>query len=1300
MGMFHYLGKGQQKTGIVPKELFYNGSSGDYIYPHTVGDFYSSNRFGPSGNKDQSKDYNIEYDPGTAKGFYDSRISIVTPPRSGDPVYYKGYYQEVYRLVYNYMTNLWNYNKGDFTSVQLAGGTRVLQDIPLDKNLTEQTIGKAISNTVDGNPIHIYDWNYAINGTNPPLYFGNPRQKTVTERWKNWNGNEILYSKPQRDVIYTDTVLSPLYVYSFNYMPVLKSLKNDVNIQNGYIKTSEYGMGTPLLTYGFIYDSRYSYCIYFSYCHTNAQGHNLVFSFVDMRKYELIHMGDDYGVMYDGNLMRPMFISRGTIRNVMDSRNKTFLGGSAIDRSTEYNSNEKIGSDIIPNKIHSTYPIDPDVDGTIFTSYSPSKYEPGYIGLASEGYSGRQYIEQAWPFGHRPDIYEHSFHATSYNIKIPSSFLDTLIRTKKHWVRDGMDNYINSYDNNETNNSGNGNSDIDLPPIDLTDISVNNSGFGNLGLPLDPNNPIGGGSTTTNTGGSITSDGKIITDNKDGNVFIENAIKNIDTNQAPIINGYPNGVYESEDTTPDALTDIHIYNQLKDSNIKTETRIINTYGLWSNNTGSLYTHKISSNQSEKSKLYYYDVVSVDSNGNEQSEYSVAWGHRQGTAGLPTENDKYPHLPLAVYNQYKMICIGDVANAFYSDYNDTSNAIRFEHAYFINFSRGRLRDKLDPGNWELALSKIAQSSFREQINRILSTSYNNIINKETTYGNLNFSKSGNYIVYSDYDASVQTKLLKLNNGVYSSGIANSNITSITIPSYRFSYDDMYLANFTNDWEIPNIAKKSEDIFNTGSVNVSQLGNTDSACLDFANTFNRFISCNRTSPYLTGFDIISDVATSQSVTMSNDINSQGVYIKFNSDDTHFAVSYNTSPYFSIFKSGSLGYSTSSISIDKIPTGSSIDSIEYSPDGKYMAIGNETTDNLMLFKIDGDSYLSSSVTIQNKPTFQRIRSLKFTDDSRYLYVYHGNSSTYPKLDKFRIVNIDGKLEDTFVYDTTGSVVTESYHETIQSQDSLTIYSNNLAVTYISESKSQIVVYDISRSNDYIYYEDDLYSYSGSALTIETRDKYINEYGIPASIITLIDDSGDRNDYFITHSQNVVNGNEYYNIYSGSISDGVYSTSIYFGQVFPSLGIIVLDGSSMDQMNFQTIQKNPNDIYTYLNLDNAYKLYTSISGAAAPLSGVRDSIHPFKARSVEIETTKYINIHVNQKRFNYSNNPTFYSSTNDGELTYKRMYKNPVVYPTTIGLYDKYGDLLAVGKFNSPIKKTFEKQLNVQVKLKYKNR
>lgn len=127
-----------------------------------------------------------------------------------------------------------------------------------------------------------------------------------------------------------------------------------------------------------------------------------------------------------------------------------------------------------------------------------------------------------------------------------------------------------------------------------------------------------------------------------------------------------------------------------------------TTGLFSGNVGTLSTIFTGSLQTSASKNYYYEVYNGNTSTSE-AQFSVAFGHRLGSGSSAggTLNDSPSR---AVYSQYKLLLLnpGDTSFTFAS--GDSSDEI-----YAINFNRARIKDKLDPGNWQLSMAQLSGSS---------------------------------------------------------------------------------------------------------------------------------------------------------------------------------------------------------------------------------------------------------------------------------------------------------------------------------------------------------------------------------------------------------------------------------------------------------------------------------------------------------------------------------------------------------------------------------------------------------------
>ena len=219
-------------------------------------------------------------------------------------------------------------------------------------------------------------------------------------------------------------------------------------------------------------------------------------------------------------------------------------------------------------------------------------------------------------------------------------------------------------------------------------------------------------------------------------------------------------------------------------------------------------------------------------------------------------------------------------------------------------------------------------------------------------------------------------------------------------------------------------------------------------------------------------------------------------------------------------------------------------------------------------------------------------------------------------------------------------------------------------------------------------LNSLSGSSFSnnVHTGSNVIAQ-GTTGRLFSFIDDSGLGNTPTLTTAGRV------FNVVSGTIAGGIFNPTspTYIGLVYPDMGIIVLDADQLNGapnagLNFNTV--------TGSNVagDNAFKLYTSISGAFA----VNRTTHAFQARNEETVTSTHYFVRVKNAEYNFSNNPTFVTGT-VGEFVQPTFIGDPKVYITTIGMYNDRQELLAVAKLSKPVQKSFNTEALVKVKLDF---
>lgn len=205
-----------------------------------------------------------------------------------------------------------------------------------------------------------------------------------------------------------------------------------------------------------------------------------------------------------------------------------------------------------------------------------------------------------------------------------------------------------------------------------------------------------------------------------------------------------------------------------------------------------------------------------------------------------------------------------------------------------------------------------------------------------------------------------------------------------------------------------------------------------------------------------------------------------------------------------------------------------------------------------------------------------------------------------------------------------------------------------------------------------------------MDTKNWQLTLSGSNGSFFTLIDDST------VSTTEFAQQGGRVYNVRSGSITNGIYtSDSTPWGLFYPDNGVIVLNGKALDASASFSTQRTP---ATASGFDNALKLFTSISGAMS----ANTSSFAFQGRTSEAISSTYYFVRLFNGEYNYSNNPSFYSGSS-AKLKYDSMKLNPQSYVTSIGLYDDDQQLLAVAKLSKPVRKSFDRELVIKVKLDY---
>jgi len=329
--------------------------------------------------------------------------------------------------------------------------------------------------------------------------------------------------------------------------------------------------------------------------------------------------------------------------------------------------------------------------------------------------------------------------------------------------------------------------------------------------------------------------------------------------------------------------------------------------------------------------------------------------------------------------------------------------------------------------------------------------------------------------------------------------------------------------------------------------------------------------------------------------------------------------------------------------------------------------------------DCYTTSSTATASNAYFYDVYGCNECDQKPYFTVTYGNSngsgSTY--------------TEDT-PFDTPSKAIYSQYRlSTLDLPETNFTFYNTGSL----ETPDDVYVINFYRKSigdklDIGNFEINLAELSGSGIANNLHTgSNVKVSGSNPKVITLIDNSS-YTDF------NYCNENPYasYDVVSGSLELGIHDSATgsistnpnitTYGKVYPALGVIVLSANRLNnELSFNTVTGSN------INGDNSFKLYTSISGAAATGNSM-------KARREKNFGVKHYFIHIPHDEANYTNNPS-YASGSQYKLKYNCMSEQPLSYITSIGLYNDEYELLAIAKMSSPVRKSFDDDLLIRIKL-----
>ena len=184
-------------------------------------------------------------------------------------------------------------------------------------------------------------------------------------------------------------------------------------------------------------------------------------------------------------------------------------------------------------------------------------------------------------------------------------------------------------------------------------------------------------------------------------------------------------------------------------------------------------------------------------------------------------------------------------------------------------------------------------------------------------------------------------------------------------------------------------------------------------------------------------------------------------------------------------------------------------------------------------------------------------------------------------------------------------------------------------------------------------------------------------------------------------------YQLVSGSIDDANISsiTPVYggWGAIYPSNGLVVLNAARIaETVGMSTVSQSGISPANYQENVRSGSLADAQPNHLALFGCIQSSGKLMKVRKSEYVPSRHYFVHVRNRDFNYSNNPTYvYDGTDgvhaNGTIRWTDFVDDPKTYPTTIGLYNTNNELVAVAKLSRPAVKSFDSEMTIKVRLDF---
>jgi len=157
-----------------------------------------------------------------------------------------------------------------------------------------------------------------------------------------------------------------------------------------------------------------------------------------------------------------------------------------------------------------------------------------------------------------------------------------------------------------------------------------------------------------------------------------------------------------------------------DDVIQQQTELV-TGGVWSSNVASLTTHFSSSAQTTTQRTYYVDVHNtIPGDSDSLVQFSIAYGHALGS-GSNSQGQLSDSPSKAIYSQFKQLLLNTTETRFTTQGSGSTDSI-----YAITFKRNRMKERLDPGNFEVPITAVTSRPVNATGSVVISTTITSTI----------------------------------------------------------------------------------------------------------------------------------------------------------------------------------------------------------------------------------------------------------------------------------------------------------------------------------------------------------------------------------------------------------------------------------------------------------------------------------------------------------------------------------------------------------------------------------------------